>query len=102
MGLAGGAKVASPGLIPSSLDDPGARSCDRPLVRRNQLPSARSGDPPTYRVIEEHGRSHARAFLVIAEAGGRDFPSAWGRTLKEAERWAAHEALLELTEDEGE
>ena len=27
------------------------------------------------------------------------FPSAWGRTHKEAESWAAHEALLEL-EDE--
>jgi len=52
------------------------------------------GSPPDYIVLDERGRSHARAFLVAAQAGEEQFPSAWGRTLKEAERWAAHEALL--------
>ena len=37
-----------------------------------------------------------RSFRVVAVAQGREFPSAWGRTLKEAERWAAYEALLVL------
>jgi len=37
---------------------------------------------------------------VRAEAGGEAFPSAWGRTLKEAESWAAHEALLALDDME--
>ena len=50
------------------------------------------------RVLEEFGRSHARAFLVVAVANGNEYPSAWGRTVKEAERWAAHEALLVLEE----
>ncbi len=54
------------------------------------------GRPPTYRVLAQRGQAHARAFLVVAEVDERRFPSAWGRTRKEAERWAAHEALLEL------
>jgi ribonuclease III len=54
------------------------------------------GEPPTYVLIEERGEAHARAFLMAAEVGGRRYPAAWGRTRKEAERWAAHEALLRL------
>ena len=49
------------------------------------------------------GSAHARAFLVSAELGGVRYASAWGRTLKEAEQWAAHEALLVIDADpEGE
>lgn len=54
------------------------------------------GRPPTYRLLDQRGKAHARAFLVAAEVEGRRFPSAWGRTRKEAERWAAHEALIQL------
>jgi len=31
-----------------------------------------------------------------AIVGRRSFPAAWGRTRKEAEGWAAHEALIVL------
>jgi ribonuclease-3 len=55
-----------------------------------------AGRPPTYRVLDQRGKAHARAFLVAAEVDGRRFPSAWGRTRKEAERWAAQEALIQL------
>lgn len=58
--------------------------------------------PPTYRVLQEIGRAHARAFLVAATCSTEEFPAAWGRTVKEAERWAAHEALLVLREREDE
>lgn len=65
------------------------------------------GTPPEYVELESRGRAHARAFLVCAEIriggaddrdGGRSdrFPPAWGRTRKEAEQWAAYEALLVL------
>ena len=47
-------------------------------------------------MLDERGHAHAKAFLVAAEIDQRRFPSAWGRTRKEAERWAAHEALLAL------
>lgn len=58
------------------------------------------GEPPRYEVLKSRGEAHARAFLVGARAGGQSFPSAWGRTRKEAESWAAHEALLVLQEGE--
>lgn len=61
----------------------------------------RTGEPPDYVVLDERGHAHAKAFLVAAEADGRRYPGAWGRNLKEAERWAAHEALLVIA-DEGE
>jgi ribonuclease-3 len=63
------------------------------LQERVQLAT---GAPPTYVLLRERGHAHAKAFLISAEVGGRRFPAAWGRTRKEAERWAAHEALLVL------
>ncbi|MFT7667568.1 MAG: ribonuclease-3 [Planctomycetota bacterium] len=75
-------------------------SPENPKQRLQQMCQRIWGAPPTYRTIQEHGRSHARAFLVIAKVGEQAFPSAWGRTLKEAERWAAHEALLILDQRE--
>jgi ribonuclease-3 len=68
------------------------------LQRLGQL---RTGAPPEYVLLAEHGQAHARAFLIAAELDGRRFPGAWGRTRKEAESWAAYEALLALA-DEGE
>lgn len=55
--------------------------------------------PPVYEVLRTRGDASCRAFLVSARAGGHRFPSAWGRTVKEAEHWAAYEALLELGYD---
>ncbi len=67
-----------------------------PKQALQQRAQASCGDPPVYAVIGERGNAHARAFLVEAQFGGRSFPSAWGRTRKEAEGWAAYEALLVL------
>jgi ribonuclease-3 len=75
------------------------RSVENPKQRLQHLTQARWSSLPTYEVIEERGRAHARAFLVRAQFRGRAFPSAWGRTRKEAESWAAHEALLVLDEE---
>ena len=69
-----------------------------------ELSQKRWGTPPEYVELERRGRAHARAFLMCAQVriGDRDerFPSAWGRTRKEAEQWAADEALLVLEEQE--
>ncbi len=54
------------------------------------------GSPPTYAVVERRGDDNSRAFLVAARSGGDSYPPAWGRTMKEAEHWAAYEALLSL------
>jgi ribonuclease-3 len=54
---------------------------------------------PTYVLLDERGAAHARAFRVAVDAAGRRFPDAWGRTRKEAETWAAREALLVLQDE---
>ena len=41
-----------------------------------------------------HAKSICLNFGIAAEFGGKQYAPAWGRTLKEAEQWAAHEALL--------
>jgi ribonuclease-3 len=70
-----------------------------PKQALQHLAQAQTGRPPEYELLRERGLAHARAFQVRARLNGRAFPSAWGRTRKEAERWAAHEALLELSLD---
>jgi ribonuclease-3 len=73
-----------------------ARGAPNPKQQLQQLAQERTGEPPTYVLLEERGSAHARAFCMAAEIDGRRFPSAWGRTRKEAERWAAYEAMLAL------
>ena len=72
-----------------------------PKQRLQHLAQARWATLPDYELLETRGDAHARAFLVRAKLGERAFPSAWGRTRKEAERWAAHEALLALADGPG-
>ncbi len=59
------------------------------------------GQTPTYAVLDQTGPDHAKSFLVAATIGTRRFPSAWGRSKKEAEQHAARLAL-EILESEGE
>ncbi len=70
-----------------------------PKQELQRVAQLETGVPPSYELLEERGDAHAKAFLVAASIGERRFPSAWGRTRKEAERWAAHEALLVLSPD---
>jgi ribonuclease-3 len=77
------------------------RSRDREANPKQQLQhlcQSRFSTLPAYVVLEDRGEAHAKAFLVAAEADGERYPSAWGRTRKEAESWAAHEALLVLSD----
>ena len=70
------------------------RTAAPPKQALQQLAQERFGVPPSYAVVESRGQAHARAFLVQATVKHQTFPSAWGRTRKEAESWAAVEALL--------
>ncbi len=65
-----------------------------PKQELQQLCQRELGALPMYVQLDERGAAHARAFLVAVDVQGRRFPSAWGRTRKEAETWAAREALL--------
>jgi ribonuclease-3 len=55
------------------------------------------GCVPLYRLVEERVHALGKSFLVAAEARGRRFPAAWGRSKREAEVYAAREAVLALT-----
>ena len=76
-----------------------AEPVDNPKQSLQHLTQARWGALPEYALLERRGRAHARAFQVAVRIGETSYPSAWGRTRKEAESWAAHEALLVLAED---
>lgn len=67
-----------------------------PKQRLQHLAQARWATLPHYELLESRGSAHAKAFRMQARIGEARFPSAWGRTRKEAERWAAFEALLVL------
>ena len=79
-------------------DKSAARNPKQELQERSQ---ASTGKPPRYKLLQQRGTAHARAFLVQASVGETSYPSAWGRTRKEAERWAASEALLVQAELQG-
>ncbi len=53
-------------------------------------------DVPRYCLLDEQGPDHNKCFKVAAAIGSRRFTPAWGRTKKEAEMKAAHNALAEL------
>jgi ribonuclease-3 len=56
------------------------------------------GATPTYRVLDETGPDHLKCFQVCAVVGTRVFPPAWGASKKEAEQFAAQNAIAELDE----
>jgi ribonuclease-3 len=96
---------AARAFVRATLAEPLARARSRrgsanPKQELQQRAQQRWNELPLYHQLECRGESHARAFLVAAELRGERFPAAWGRTRKEAESWAAHEALLVLRERE--
>lgn len=54
------------------------------------------GVAPTYRILDEKGPDHAKAFRIAVEIGGRVFDASWGQSKKEAEQSAALIALQSL------
>ncbi len=51
------------------------------------------GITPTYELLEESGPDHSKRFQIAAVVGSTRFPSAWGKTKKDAEQRAARNAL---------
>lgn len=62
--------------------------------RLQEWAQAHHGAPPVYHLVEQSGDYDRIAFRMQAEIAGRAYPTAWGRSRKEAERGAALEALL--------
>jgi ribonuclease-3 len=64
-----------------------------------KLASAAFGELPHYRLVSQAGPDHEKVFEVEVAIGERAFPSARGRTKKEAEQRAAGHALAVLREE---
>lgn len=54
------------------------------------------GMTPSYYLLDEKGPDHSKCFKISAQVGGRLFMPAWGKSKKESEQRAAHNAVNEL------
>jgi ribonuclease-3 len=54
---------------------------------------------PTYQLLDEKGPDHSKCFKMSAQIGRQRFAPAWGRSKKESEQRAAHNAICELRGD---
>ncbi len=61
-----------------------------------ELSYARTGHAPHYRLVSDEGPAHAREYVVEAIIGGEALGQGRGRSRREAETEAAHEAVIAL------
>jgi ribonuclease-3 len=61
-----------------------------------QLAQREHGVTPNYLLLDEKGPDHAKCFKIAAQIGGRRFAAAWGKSKKESEQRAAHNAINQL------
>lgn len=64
-----------------------------------QFSQREHGVTPTYHLLDEKGPDHSKCFKMAAQIGQQRFPPAWGRSKKESEQRAAHNALCHLRGD---
>ncbi len=58
-----------------------------------QFAQREHGVTPMYRLLEEKGPDHNKCFKISAQVAEQRFPAAWGRSKKESEQRAAHNAI---------
>jgi ribonuclease-3 len=63
-----------------------------------QFAQREHGVTPNYQLLDEKGPDHSKCFKISALVGSRSFPAAWGRSKKESEQRAAHNAINDLQE----
>ena len=61
-----------------------------------QLAQREFGVTPSYQMLDEKGPDHSKCFKIAAQIGQRRFASAWGKSKKESEQRAAHNAINQL------
>lgn len=64
-----------------------------------QLAQREFGVTPSYMMLDEKGPDHSKCFKIAAQIASRRFTPAWGKSKKEAEQRAAHNAISELREE---
>jgi ribonuclease-3 len=58
-----------------------------------QFSQREHGITPTYHLLDEKGPDHSKCFNMTAQIDKQRFPPAWGRSKKESEQRAAHNAI---------
>ena len=61
-----------------------------------QLAQREFGVTPSYQMLDEKGPDHSKCFNISAQIGSRRFAAAWGKSKKESEQRAAHNAINQL------
>ena len=61
-----------------------------------QFSQREHGITPTYHLLDEKGPDHSKCFKMTAQTDKQRFPPAWGRSKKESEQRAAHNAICTL------
>ena len=61
-----------------------------------QFSQREHGITPTYHLLDEKGPDHSKCFKMTAQIDKQRFPPAWGRTKKESEQRAAHNAICAI------
>jgi ribonuclease III len=61
-----------------------------------QLAQREHGVTPNYLLLDEKGPDHSKCFKIAAQIGKHRFPPAWGKSKKESEQRAAHNAISQL------
>lgn len=65
-----------------------------------QFAQREHGVTPTYHLLDEKGPDHSKCFKMSAQIARQRFAPAWGRSKKESEQRAAHNAICELRGDD--
>jgi ribonuclease-3 len=65
-----------------------------------QFAQREHGVTPTYQLLDEKGPDHSKCFKMSAQIGRDRYAPAWGRSKKESEQRAAHNAICQLRGDE--
>jgi len=61
-----------------------------------QFAQREHGITPGYHLLDEKGPDHSKCFKIAAAVAEQRFPAAWGRSKKESEQRAAHNAINQL------
>jgi ribonuclease-3 len=65
-----------------------------------QFAQREHGVTPVYHLLDEKGPDHSKCFKISAQVSSYRFPAAWGKSKKESEQRAAHNAMSQLNGDE--
>jgi len=55
---------------------------------------------PVYHLLDEKGPDHSKCFKIAAQVAAKRFPPAWGKSKKQSEQRAAHNAINAINGDE--